>query len=81
MENVDVVTFDDSRAVDMDLANPNASADTFVSIEGFILVKGIDDIVAVSPGIVQGEVGAASKGVGVSRHIEPVTSPALAEVG
>ncbi|MEM7505405.1 MAG: hypothetical protein AAF415_01565 [Pseudomonadota bacterium] len=36
-EGRDTVTFDDSRAVNVDLINPNASADTFVDVEVFDL--------------------------------------------
>ncbi len=49
-------------------------------VVGFIVVEGIDDVVAIAPGVGDGEVGGLAGRVGIAHDIEPVPSPALTVV-
>ncbi len=50
------------------------------SLEGFIIVEGGDDVIAVAPGGRMGDVFVHAIGVGVAGDVEPVLSPAFAVV-
>ena len=50
-------------------------------VERLVGVERGDHVVAIAPGVVVGEVLVRAVGVGVTRDVEPVTAPALAEFG
>ena len=49
-------------------------------VERPILVESVDHIISITPGIVEGGVEVAAIRVGITCHIEPVSSPVLAEL-
>ena len=49
-------------------------------VVGEVAVEGVDDVVAVAPGIAEGDVFIEAVGVGVAGDIEPVAAPAFAVV-
>ena len=50
-------------------------------VERLVGVERADHVVAKTPGVVVGEVLVRTVGVGITRHVEPVTAPALTEFG
>lgn len=50
-------------------------------VDWLVGVEGVDDVVAVTPGVAVGDVFVESVGIGVADHVEPVSSPAFAVVG
>ena len=51
------------------------------TIEGFVGVEGVDDVVAIAEGVVAVAVELVAAGVGIADDVEPVASPAFAVVG
>ena len=47
---------------------------------GLVPVEGVDDIVAVAPGVGEDERASAAAGFGESGDVQPVSAPTLAEV-
>ncbi|MCY2962520.1 MAG: hypothetical protein NT069_02520 [Planctomycetota bacterium] len=70
-------------AVGGNLSSQNISRDLFPQefVVRLVGVEGIDDVVAVAPREWHGIVCGLSRGVGVTHHVEPVPTPALAVGG
>ena len=50
-------------------------------VVGFILIEGVDDVIAEAPGIGKDEGAAATARLGEAGDVEPMAAPALAEFG
>ena len=50
-------------------------------VERLVGVKRVNHVIAKTPGVVVGEVFVRTVGVGITRHVEPVTAPTLSEFG
>jgi hypothetical protein len=48
---------------------------------GFVVVEGLDDVVAVTPGIGVGDIDFFAAAFPVTSDVKPVAGPALAEAG
>ena len=51
------------------------------AIVGFVLIEGVDHVVAVTPGFRVGHVHFAAGALGVANNIQPMPTPALAKLG
>jgi len=49
------------------------------AVVGQVGVEGLDDVVAVRPGVGAGEVGLETVGLGEARHVQPMAGPFLPE--
>ena len=50
-------------------------------VVGFVLVQGLDDVVAITPGVGEVLVGLVAAAVGVAHQVQPVSGPALTVAG
>ena len=50
------------------------------SVVSFVVVEGVDDVVAIDPSVLAVQIGFGSIGLGPANHIEPMLRPALAKV-
>ena len=49
-------------------------------IKGFVLVNRVDDVIAIPPGLREGHIDIAARGLGIAGDIEPVTCPTFGEL-
>jgi hypothetical protein len=49
------------------------------AVERFIRIESFDDVIAITPGILEKKRPAATAGLGKARHIQPVPAPSFAE--